>query len=110
MMAHVVCHVEMEESDGADGNLVKKPGSKSLVSDYFGVRVDINGKPIDNTRVVCRSCRQTVLAKSGNTSNFMAHLRVNHSRIHSELQNAMKRRPQRVPLHLVVANVLCQSH
>ena len=89
MMAHVVCRVEMEESDG---DLVKKPGTKSLVWDYFGVKVDTNGKPIDNTRAVCRSCRQTVLAKSGNTSNLMAHLRVNHSRIHSELQNAMKRK------------------
>ena len=53
MMAHVVCHVELEESDG---DLVKKPGTKSLVWDYFGVKVDTNGKPIDNTWAVCRSC------------------------------------------------------
>ena len=53
MMAHVVCRVELEKSDG---DLVKKPGTKSLVWDYFGVKVDTNGKPIDNTWAVCRSC------------------------------------------------------
>ena len=53
MMAHVVCRVELEESDG---DLVKKPGTKSLVWDYFGIKVDTNGKPIDNTWAVCRSC------------------------------------------------------
>ena len=81
----------MEESDG---NLVKKPGNKSPnhVWDYFGIQVDTNGKPIDNTRAVYRSYQQTVLAKSGDTSNLMAHLRVNHSRKYLELQNAMKRK------------------
>ena len=94
MMAHMVCRVEMEESDG---DLVKKPGTKSLVWDYFGVKVDTNGKPIDNTRAVCRSCRQTVLAKSGNTHTFQFLLRsiyvsvqqVHHRNVYSVLQEIL---------------------
>ena len=56
-MVHVVCLVEeMESVAGTDGNLVKKPGCISLVWDYFGLRVDTNGKPVDDTRAVSHSC------------------------------------------------------
>ena len=68
-----------------------KPGTKSIVWDYFGLRKDPEGKPIDDGHVVCCSCLRLVVVKHGNTSNLVAHLRVNHSRIHSELQDAMKK-------------------
>ena len=76
---------EMESVAGTDGDLVKKPGCKSLVWDYFGLRVD-------HERFVILA-EWTVLANNDNTSNLMAHLSVNRSSsIHSELQNAIKRK------------------
>ena len=72
-----------------DDALVPKPGTKSLVWGYFGLKAQ--GKAIDDGRVVCRSCQHSVVAKNGNTSNLISHLKVNHSRIYSEFQDAMKK-------------------
>ena len=80
------------QQEGNTDSLVTKPGIKSIVWDYFGLRKDPEGKPIDDGRVVCRSCLPLVVAKHGNTCNLVTHLWVNHSRIHSELQDAMKKK------------------
>ena len=55
-------------------SLVTKPGTKSIVWDYFGLEKDPEGKPINDRRVVCCSCLCLVVVKHGNTSNLVAHL------------------------------------
>ena len=73
-----------------NSNIVSKPGTKSVVWEYFGVWSK-NGKVIDNGIAVCRSCRRNVVAKHGNTSNLLSHLRTNHCKLYSEVTEAMKR-------------------
>ena len=50
-----------------------------------------NGKIVDDGIAVCRSCRRNVVAKQGNTSNLLSHLRTRHSKLYSEVSMAMKR-------------------
>ena len=38
-----------------------------------------------------------MLAKNGNTSNLLAHLKVNHGKVYSEVTEAMKSKPSRQP-------------
>jgi len=73
----------------SDSELVPKIGMKSVVWEYFGLEHGVEGRPIDDGSVVCRSCRQRVLARNGNTSNLLAHLKANHAKIHSEVKAAM---------------------
>ena len=70
--------------------LLPKPGTKSVVWDYFGLEQDKNGRAIDDGTVICRTCRRRVVAKHGNTSNLLSHLRSNHSRLYSQAKDAMK--------------------
>ena len=60
--------------------LVAKPGTKALVWEYFGLEQDESGKIIDEAHVVCRVCQRKVLARNGNTSNLLSHLRANHAK------------------------------
>ena len=69
--------------------VASKSGTKSLVWDYFGLQLGADGKPVDDGSAVCRSCRKRVLAKHGNTSNLLAHLRTNHPAVHSQAKAAM---------------------
>ena len=66
-------------------DLVSKSGTKSVVRQYFGLRKGTDGVAIDDGTVVCRSCRKTVSAKHGNTSNILAHLCIHHSNLHAEV-------------------------
>ena len=75
-------------------DLVAKPGAKSALWDYFCWR---DGQPIDNGNVICRTCYRRVLAKNGNTSNLLAHLKANHGKVYSEATEAMKSKPSRQP-------------
>ena len=79
-------------SSTASGNevavsmLLPKQGTKSSIWRYFGLRED-GGKAVDDgIKVVCRLCYRSVMAKSGNTSNLMAHIRNNHKAIYSQLK------------------------
>ena len=81
------CKVEMAE-------LLKKPGVKSLVWDYFGVKKSTNGGIVDDGTATCRECRRSVVAKHGNTSNLLSHLRNHHSKTYSEVTQLMKRGQQ----------------
>ena len=74
--------IEAEARDGAT-NFLPKPGAKSAIWQYFGLKADGNGKPIDNGLVYCKVCRRGVMAKSGNTSNLMAHLRNTHKSVYA---------------------------
>ncbi len=71
-------------------DLVCNPGGKNIVWHYFGLKKDSDGSVVDNGNCVCRSCRKTVTAKHGNTSNLLAHLRVHHSKLHCEVTALMK--------------------
>ena len=73
----------------SDSELVPKIGTKSVVWEYFGLERGVEGRPIDDGSVVCRSCRRRVLARNGNTSNLLAYLKANHAKIHSEVKAAM---------------------
>ena len=81
-MTCVTCGSIPAMASQQEENTDTKPGTK---------RKDLEDKPIDDGRAVCNSCLHLVVAKHGNTSNLVAHLRVNHSWIHSELQDGMKK-------------------
>ena len=71
-------------------DLVSKPGTKSIVWDYFGLKKGANGEIVDDGTATCRSCRKAVQAKQGNTSNLLAHMRIHHGRLHAEVTALMK--------------------
>ena len=63
----------------------KKKSSKNVVWNYFGLRVNENGvvfKEMEDDPV-CRTCKRSVHAKSGNTSNLLAHLCDHHADIYA---------------------------
>ena len=66
--------------------LVKKPNSKSIVWNYFGLKADEYNVPLpsEEERLFCRSCKWAVAAKSGNTSNLLTHLRDHHPDLYAE--------------------------
>ena len=64
--------------------LVDKPGSKSAVWKFFGVKCDEEERPIIDGHAFCRQCNSNVAARSGNTSNLITHLRSNHPTIYAD--------------------------
>lgn len=73
---------------------MSKPGTKSLIWQYFGLKKGPSGEPVDDGNGICRSCRKVVAAKHGNTSNLLSHLRIHHGKLHAEVTAAMKRGKQ----------------
>ncbi|XP_076001615.1 uncharacterized protein LOC142994688 [Genypterus blacodes] len=59
-------------------DLVVKPRSKSSVWQYFGLKADERGRPVNTREVICRLCRKIVLSKGGNTTNLRRHLKRRH--------------------------------
>lgn len=61
-------------------SLVKKQNFKSVAWDYFGVKVDKDGKILTDSGLspACRICHKSVLCKGGNTSNLFTHLSDSH--------------------------------
>ena len=64
--------------------LVDKPGSKSAVWKFFGLKCDEEERPIIDGHVFCQRCKSKVAARSGNTSNLIAHLWNNHPTIYAD--------------------------
>ena len=69
-------------------DLVSKPGTKSELWSYFGLKKGTDGKGIDNGDVFCRLCPEgsikgKVKAKTGNTSNLKSHLKCNHKAVYA---------------------------
>ncbi|XP_011408230.1 PREDICTED: zinc finger BED domain-containing protein 1-like [Amphimedon queenslandica] len=62
-----------------------KPGGKSEVWKFFGLRKDAEGMAIDDGTVFCKSCNRAVVARNGNTSNLRAHLKNNHKSLYNQL-------------------------
>ena len=81
-------------SDTEEVVLVKKPNAMSIVWNYFGLEANEQGTPKrdkDQTPV-CRSCKKSIPAKGGNTSNLMAHLKEHHAELYVEALSAQKSR------------------
>ena len=70
--------------------LVRKAGTKSVVWGYFGLKEGSNGVIFNNGTAICWSCQNKVAAKHRNTSNLLAHLRIHHGELPSEVTALMK--------------------
>ena len=68
------------------GALGKKINSRSIIWNYFSLKLDDKGYIIKDLedRPVCRTCKRSVSAKNGNTSNLFTHLRDHHGRLYAE--------------------------
>ena len=55
----------------SDGLVSKSMGTKSAVWIYFGFEADVEGRLKVQDAVICRLCKKSVSAKSGNTSNLL---------------------------------------
>ena len=76
-------------------DLVCKPGTKSELWSYFGLKKGADGKGIDNGDVFCRFCPEgsikgKVKAKTGNTSNLKSHLKCNHKTVYAALPSKLR--------------------
>ena len=54
---------------------VSKPGAKSDIWNFFGLRSDAEGKVIDDETAFCKICNRAIVARNGNTSNLRLHLK-----------------------------------
>ena len=70
--------------------LAIKSGTNSVIWENFSLEVGADGKPIDDSSVLCQSCRKRVIAKHGNTSNLLAHLGTNYPALHTQAKAAME--------------------
>ena len=70
--------------------LVKKPNATSIVWNYFGLEANKGGTPKPDKNPICRSCKRSIPAKGGNTSNLMAHLKEHHAELYVEALSAQK--------------------
>ena len=77
----------VREEESTD--LVAKRKSSSVVWRYFG----FTKEDVDQTDVLCRSCRKKVATKLGNTTNLFHHLEKSCTR------RAKLKKPQRSQLH-----------
>ena len=77
-----------------EASLVSKSSSSSPAWIYFGFETDGEGKTKDNDRPTCRLCMKRVLAKGGNTSNLLLHLRVHHPSKFDKVKKQQKEQPQ----------------
>ena len=75
--------------------LVKKPNTTSIVWNYFGLEANKGGTPKPDKNPICRSCKRSIPAKGGNTSNLMAHLKEHHAELYVEALSAQKSKDRR---------------
>ena len=75
---------------------MEKPGAKSSVWEYFGLKRGRNRKPTGTNTAICPLCHKRVAVKNGNTSNLLACLRMYHLITNSKVNEAIKaKQPQR---------------
>ncbi|XP_072014539.1 uncharacterized protein [Amphiura filiformis] len=58
--------------------VVMKKGAKSAVWQYFGYRVNEQGKLRDREWPTCVLCKRDITARGGSTGNMRQHLRIHH--------------------------------
>ena len=71
---------QQHEEEPEIPELYEKRGTTSQVWSFFGLK---SKEDKDNENVVCRLCRKSVLARGGNTSNLVSHLKNHHPNEHS---------------------------
>ena len=62
--------IKMADASEDPLSLIKKPSTKSVVWNYFGLQ---DGRILPD-KLMCRVCKDAVLAKGGNTMNLLTHL------------------------------------
>ena len=75
-----------DASSSNDNKLIEKQKPKSVVWSFFGYKPNGNGKPMDESKPVCKICCGEVAVKDGNTSNLFSHLKHRHPKEYSELK------------------------
>ena len=72
--------------------LVKKHNANSVVWNYFGLDAKEGGvpKPDKENKPVCHTCKRSVPAKGGNTSNLMSHHKEHHAELYVKALSAQK--------------------
>ena len=78
----------------ASTNLVKKKNAKSVIWNYFGAHRTNEGLPVegDHDKLICCFCRKVVLAKQGNITNMLQHLKEPHSFLYIEASQLILKR------------------
>ena len=69
----------------AEVELVEKKGTTSYVWTFFGLKKDHSQ---DSEQVIYRLCRNSVIARGGNTSNLFSHLQNHHPKEHTDASKA----------------------
>ena len=87
-------------------NLVRKHKAKSPAWDYFGLRVDLEGRVVKSTadQPVCKTCGKAVPSKGGSTTNLYTHLEDHHPELYSEVAPKIPKRSK------ATASVSVQPH
>ena len=77
-------------ADSEQPHLVRKPNCKTVAWNYFALESNENDNPIKEKedKPVCLACKKIVLAKGGNTSNMLTHLRDHHTELYAKAQPA----------------------
>ena len=70
-------------------DLVKPKGTKSAVWSYFGFVKDSEGKQTSKDAAICLMCKKKVIAKGGNTSNLLSHVKIYHPLEHVKLKKSV---------------------
>ena len=73
-----------QECSQEEPELVAKEGTTSHVWTFFGLNKEEGG----SDKAICRLCRKSVLARGGNTSNLVSHLKNHHPKEHSIVTKA----------------------
>lgn len=113
-MAEGGCSSTTEEgcsgsSSSMTDDLVKKPNTKSIVWNYFGLPVDDH----NTDKPVCRLCKMPVPAKRSNTSNLFRHLQDHHHDVYAQLDPATTVRKahlsQRDSSQITIVESICKT-
>ena len=64
--------------------LVSKKHMKSVVWKHFRFKANDEGKPKDENITICCHCQKIVVAKGGNMSNLLTHLKNHHPMMHTD--------------------------
>ena len=72
-------------------DLVPNTGmTKPPVWAYFGFVAEVDGKPANKEKPVCKECGPTVATKGNNTSNLLSHLSMEHPPYHLQLDKGQR--------------------
>ena len=66
----------MAEND--NDHLKRKDRMKTSAWTHFGVKTAEDGNSVEEGIAICLYCKQSVVARNGNTSNLFSHLRTQH--------------------------------